>query len=100
MLADEDTPAFQRLDKQCQEQAGPRPTFAPQTEDEARQYYQFALDTRQCLLDHGYHPTEVPSEQEYVDKSLAMQDPWNPYQGIVDIPGAQKACPERSLGRD
>lgn len=100
VLADEDTEAFQRLDRQCQEQSGPQPTFAPITVEEARQLYQWDLATMQCLTEQGYHPTAPSSEQEYVDKYLSMQAPWSPYNGIEDIAGAQAACPEHLLGQD
>lgn len=96
-LSDDD---FERLDSECQEQAGPLPTPAPVSEAEARQLYQWDLETRQCFIDSGFTPVEPSSEQEYVDNYLVMQAPWSPYEGIEDIPGAQAACPQRALGED
>lgn len=96
-LSDE---AFEALREQCQAQAGPEIVPAPLTEAEARQLYEWELQTRDCLSQEGFTVVAPGSEEQYVEDVMAQQPAWSAYDGIEDIPGAQAACPQRVLGQD
>ncbi|MDR2973637.1 MAG: hypothetical protein LBV00_02825 [Propionibacteriaceae bacterium] len=55
-----------------------------ETEGEWRVKYRHALDTRDCLVAQGYHPTEPPSEDAWVDDGMSGSgDLWNPFEDII-----------------
>lgn len=96
-LSDE---AFQALSERCESQAGPPVIPAPLTDEEARQQYGWELETRECLIEEGFTVVEPASEQQFVEDVMAQRPSWSPYDGIEDIPGAQAACPQRTLGEE
>lgn len=59
----------------------------PFTEAEWRAEYGRALDTKACLVNEGYHITDPPSEDSWVQAKMTDQPTWNPFQQVIDQAG-------------
>lgn len=88
----------------CTEEAGPEPTPAPLTAEEASELYDLELATKACLEAHGQVVTEPPSREEYVQSKLAQpvggqhalsSHPWQAWDGVADA-SLQAVCPQPS----
>lgn len=84
--------------EECQEEAG-YPQIAPLSDDELKTLYQSSLETLDCLKEQGFSPQEPDSWERFLEEWQAKVGgsdltPWSPYDGVVDLPGALRACPE------
>ena len=51
------------------------------------EHYQRMLDTRSCIVAHGFEVPEAPSAQTWKDSDVATA--WNPYGVLFDGPSGQ-----------
>lgn len=91
--------AFDAADVECmnlmQQELGPPPTVDP------AEFYAQLLDTAECLVREGYHPTPAPTLAEFLAQWENPSDesfPWHPYEAVN--PGREewlrinRVCPQ------
>lgn len=85
----------------CPAEVGELPPYEPMSERELSRQYDWALLTRQCLIEHGQRISEPPS-REYFIANYYTQKAWIPW-GDVDKSGQmpqadwfalEEACPQ------
>ncbi|NOY56085.1 MAG: hypothetical protein GXP34_08870, partial [Actinobacteria bacterium] len=63
--------------------------LAPATHEFRAAEYQARLVQYQCLIDHGFQPSEPPSEQAFLEEAN-----WDPFSGVANaqFAAAEQAC--------
>lgn len=84
------------LDAGCLDEVGEPPAAPPLTEQFLRGWYMLLVEQAECLRAAGYHVSEPPGIQEYVENYSG--DSWYPLVDILnsagDISEAEGACPQ------
>ena len=81
---------------ECGEAAG---LFDPLTESELGELYRLELENHACLREHGYPSGEPPTEQSFIDRWLAGDEPYQSIAIVADHPDpevffdATQLCP-------
>lgn len=90
---------LERLQEDCQAQAGPPPERRLDRATASRVYKAY-LDIRTCLVEEGYEPRGAPSEETFIEQ-FAAGGGWHPYDRIeaqfasaAEQARVEAACPQ------
>ncbi len=89
------------LTETCPSEVGEMPPYEPMSDEKLSREYDWALRTRQCLIEHGERISEPPS-REYFIANYYTEKGWFPWADVDksgQMPGAERfaleeACPQ------